>query len=208
MDRGRHPPPRAAGFAAVSQGPGGQARTITVPAGRYGSRCPPPADDGRHMLIARGTGTSRGHCPAGCGRAPPATTGAAGEFGPLVARPPGSGQAGVPQVRVTGGQPLLTFTCRPQEQSKRHRAGGVCSAWTVPGGTVTCPRRGGQAGPSRGEPTLCAAPLTQQRGGAGPAPASAPRDPEGIFSSASPGPIPLALPRGAPAVRTDVRSGG
>ena len=38
------------------------------------------------------------------------------ELGPPVTEPAGFGQLEVPQVHVIDGQPLLVFTCHPEEQ--------------------------------------------------------------------------------------------
>ena len=124
-----------------------------------------PAGDGWHMLItARGTGLSRFHDGVvGHARSADMVT---WEVQPPVSFPDGFGELEVPQVRVVEGQPLLVFTCHPDQQSaeQQYAFGRFCT-WSVEGETLTGPWSIGDARPFRGEPTLCAAPLVRRRDG-------------------------------------------
>jgi len=126
-----------------------------------------PAGDGWHMLItARAVGAPRfrdgvlGHARSSDMRtwelqAPVSDAGAAG-FGELE----------VSQVRIVDGQPLLLFTCHPDQQSVEQVAAfGRCCTWSVACDSLTGPWALGGAHPFRGEPTLTAAPLVRRRDG-------------------------------------------
>lgn len=89
------------------------------------------------------------------------------EVGPPVCEPgAGFGQLEVPQVRVVEGQPVLVFTCHPQEQTEeRKQRSGLYSTWSVPGESVLGPWDVGRAQPFTDDPALFAAPLVQCRDG-------------------------------------------
>jgi beta-fructofuranosidase len=123
-----------------------------------------PADDGWHMLI-----TARAPAPRfrdgvlGHARS---TDMVEWEVQPPASSLGGFGELEVSQVRVVEGQPLLLFTCHPDQQSAEQlsRFGRFCT-WSVAGETLTGPWELGDARPFRGEPMLCAAPLVQRRDG-------------------------------------------
>lgn len=87
--------------------------------------------------------------------------------GPPVCSPgAGFGQIEVPQVRVIEGQPLLVFTCHPDEQTvQRKKRSGLFCTWSVPGDNVLGPWDIDRAQPFTAEPELFAAPLVRQRDG-------------------------------------------
>jgi beta-fructofuranosidase len=88
------------------------------------------------------------------------------ELGPPLSKTCGFGQIEVPQARLVDGQPLLVFTCHPDEQAPQRRArwGEFCT-WSVVGDSLTGPWDIDRAVPFRAEPTLFAAPLVQDRAG-------------------------------------------
>lgn len=125
-----------------------------------------PDGDGWHMLItARATGAPRfrdgvlGHARSADMRA--------WELGPPVSGPgAGFGELEVSQVRIVDGQPLLVFTCHPDQQSAAQvSAVGRFCTWSVAGESLTGPWELDRARPFRGEPTLTAAPLVVRRDG-------------------------------------------
>ena len=89
------------------------------------------------------------------------------ELGSPVSAPgPGFGELEVSQVRIVDGQPLLVFTCHPDQQSPQQlsRFGRFCT-WSVAGESLTGPWELDRARPFRGEPLLSAAPLIRRRNG-------------------------------------------
>jgi beta-fructofuranosidase len=125
-----------------------------------------PGGDGWHMLItARAVGAPRlgdgvlGHARSADMRA--------WELGPPMSRPgAGFGELEVSQVRIVDGQPLLVFTCHPDQQSPEQlsRFGRSCT-WSVAGESLTGPWNLQSARPFTGEPMLTAAPLVRRRDG-------------------------------------------
>ncbi len=125
-----------------------------------------PGGDGWHMLItARAAGAPRrsdgvlGHARS--------TDMRAWELGPPISAPgAGFGELEVSQVRIVDGQPLLVFTCHPDQQSPEQlsRFGRFCT-WSVAGESLTGPWELDRARPFTGEPMLTAAPLVQRRDG-------------------------------------------
>jgi beta-fructofuranosidase len=119
------------------------------------------------------------------------------ELGPPVCEPAGFGQIEVPQVRVVDGQPLLVFTCHPEEQSEQHtREFGHFSTWVVPGDAVTGPWDLTQARPFEAEPKLFAAPLVRLRDGNWAFVGFRNQEPEGILSFEIIDPIPVKFVAG------------
>ncbi len=125
-----------------------------------------PAGDGWHMLItarARGAQRFRDGVLAHA-RSPDMR---AWELGQPISRSgAGFGELEVSQVRIVDGQPVLVFTCHPDQQSADQlaRFGRFCT-WSVAGESLTGPWELDHARPFRGEPTLTAAPLVQRRDG-------------------------------------------
>ena len=125
-----------------------------------------PGGDGWHMLL---TARARDAAPNDDGVLAHARSHdlLTWETGPPLCEPgAGFGQLEVPQVKVVDGQPLLVFTCHPQEQTeeRRQRSGLYCT-WSVPGTSVVGPWDIDRAQPFTAEPDLFAAPLVQQRDG-------------------------------------------
>ncbi len=125
-----------------------------------------PSGDGWHMLItARAAGAPRlgdgvlGHARSADMRA--------WELGPPISEPgAGFGELEVSQVRIVDGQPLLVFTCHPEQQSPEQlsRFGRFCT-WSVAGESLTGRWDLHSARPFTGEPMLTAAPLVRRRDG-------------------------------------------
>lgn len=88
-------------------------------------------------------------------------------LGPPITEPgAGFGQLEVPQVRLIEGQPVLVFTCHPQEQTaERVRRDGPYCTWSVTGPSLTGPWDIAAAKPFVAEPELFAAPLVHTRAG-------------------------------------------
>ena len=124
-----------------------------------------PGGDGWHMLIT-----------ARAAREPRLRDGAVGharsadmlawELQPPLSTPGSFGELEVMQVRIVDGQPLLVFTCHPDQQSAEQlsRFGRFCT-WSVAGASPTGPWDLDRARPFESEPTLTAAPLVQRRDG-------------------------------------------
>jgi len=125
-----------------------------------------PGGDGWHMLItARAAGAPRLHDGV-LGHAWSADM-RVWELEPPISGPgAGFGELEVSQVRIVEGQPVLAFTCHPDQQSPERlaRFGRFCT-WSVAGDSLTGPWAVDRARPFRGEPTLSAAPLVQRRDG-------------------------------------------
>jgi beta-fructofuranosidase len=124
------------------------------------------------------------------------------ELGDPVSQPgAGFGQIEVSQARVVDGQPLLIFTCHPEEQSEaRKRQHGEFSTWYVPG---DAPWDLTTARPFEAEPKLFAAPLVQTRDGGWAFVGFLNQEAEGILSFEIVDPIPVefdgrSLKRSAP----------
>ncbi len=125
-----------------------------------------PAGDGWHMLItARARGAPR--LRDGVLAHARSRDMLAWELeGPISQPGAGFGELEVCQVRIVDGQPLLVFTCHPDQQSEEQlaRFGRFCT-WSVAGQSLTGPWELDRARPFRAEPTLTAAPLVQRRDG-------------------------------------------
>jgi beta-fructofuranosidase len=116
------------------------------------------------------------------------------ELQPPLTEPAGFGQIEVPQVRLVDGQPLLLFTCHPEEQSPEQIARfGAFSTWYVLGDSLTGPWDIASARPFQVEPKLFAAPLVQQRDGTWAFVGFRNQEPEGILSFELLDPIPVTL---------------
>ena len=88
------------------------------------------------------------------------------ELRPPLTEPGGFGQLEASQVRMLDEQPVLVFTCRPDEQSDEQVAKfGSHSTWYVVGDSATGPWELARARPFEGDPILCAAPLVRRRDG-------------------------------------------
>lgn len=125
-----------------------------------------PDGDGWHMLV---TARAVGHAPNDDGVIAHATSPDLDtwEVGPpLCEAGAGFGQLEVLQVHEVEGQPILLFTCHPQEMTpERRRQSGDHSTWTVAGDSLTGPWDISRAQPFTQEPALFAAPLVQRRDG-------------------------------------------
>jgi beta-fructofuranosidase len=88
------------------------------------------------------------------------------ELGPTLSAPGDFGELEVSQVRIVDGEPLLVFTCHPDQQPPEQlsRFGRFCT-WSVAGDSLTGPWDLARARPFEGEPTLTAAPLVRRRDG-------------------------------------------
>lgn len=142
-----------------------------------------PGGDGWHMLItARAAG------------ADPNDDGVVGHarshdletwelLAPLSTPGHGFGQLEVLQAREVDGQPLLVFTCHPQEMTDWRRAtsGDYCT-WVVPGPSLTGPWDLSAAQPFVEEPALFAAPLVRQRSGRWAFVGFRNTEPEGVYA--------------------------
>lgn len=166
---------------------------------------PDPAGDGWHMLItARAAGAPRFRDGV-LGHARSADM-LAWELQPPISEPgAGFGELEVSQVRVLDGQPLLVFTCHPDQQPPEQlsRFGRFCT-WSVTGDTLTGPWELDRAVPFQGEPTLTAAPLVQRRDGGWALLGFRNLDPDDVSPLEVVDPIPVAL-RGSALV--DLRPG-
>jgi beta-fructofuranosidase len=111
---------------------------------------------------------------------------------------PGFGQLEVAQVRVLNGQPVLVFTCHPQEQTdQRKRTSGAFSTWSVVGESVAGPWDISKARPFIAEPALFAAPFVQQRDDRWALVGFRNLEPEGIFAFDMLDPITVELKDGS-----------
>ena len=157
-----------------------------------------PDGDGWRMLI---TARARGAAPNDDGVLAQARSAdlRTWEVGPPVCEPgAGFGQLEVPQVRVVDGQPVMVFTCHPQEQTgQRVRDSGPYCTWSVLGHSVTGPWDIATAQPFVAEPALFAAPLVQRRDGSWALVGFRNLEPEGIFAFDILDPIPVDLRGGA-----------
>ncbi len=116
------------------------------------------------------------------------------ELQPALTVPAGFGQIEVPQVRTIDAQPVLVFTCHPEEQSERQIARhGPHSTWYVLGEHPTGPWDIDAARPFTAEPKLFAAPLVRQRDGTWAFVGFRNQEPEGILSFEILDPIPVVL---------------
>jgi beta-fructofuranosidase len=155
-----------------------------------------PGGDGWHMLItARDKDAPRlgdgvvGHARSADMRA--------WEAVPPLSEPAGFGQIEVPQARLLDGQPLLVFTCHPDEQSEwQRREFGLFSTWVVPGDSLTGPWELTRARPFEDEPRLFAAPLVQRRAGDWAFLGFRNEEPEGVSPLEILDPIPVRLSDG------------
>jgi beta-fructofuranosidase len=157
-----------------------------------------PDGDGWRMLItARARGAAR-HDDGVLAQARSADL-RTWEVGPPVSAPgAGFGQLEVAQVRVLDGQPLLVFTCHPQEQTagRIERSGRFCT-WTVTAAGPAGPWDVDAARPFEAEPTLFAAPLVQQRDGTWALVGFRNTEPDGVLAFEITAPIPVQLRGGA-----------
>ena len=126
------------------------------------------------------------------------------ELGPPVTQPSGFGQLEVPQVKEIDGQPILVFTCHPDEQSQwqRDEFGYFCT-WYVLGESLTGPWDISTARPFRDEPFLFAAPLVQTRDGGWAFVGFRNQEPQGVLSFHIIDPVPVELRDGALVKRVD-----
>ena len=152
-----------------------------------------PDGDGWHMLItARAIGAPRfddGVLAHAC-----SADMVTWELMPPVSEPAGFGQIEVPQVRLVDGQPVLVFTCHPDEQTEqRKQTYGMFSTWSVAGESILGPWDVAQAQPFIHEPALFAAPLVQQRDGEWALIGFRNLESEGIFTFEILDPIPVRL---------------
>lgn len=156
-----------------------------------------PDGDGWHMLVtARALGAERNddgvlaHARSADMRS--------WEVGPPLCEPgAGFGQLEVPQVKVVEGQPVLVFTCHPQEQTARRieRSGEFCT-WSVPGTSLLGPWDIEQAQPFTAEPALFAAPLVQRRDGSWAMVGFRNLEPQGVLAFDIIDPVPVHLSGG------------
>jgi len=120
------------------------------------------------------------------------------ELGPPLSEPAGFGQLEVPQVRLVEGQPLLVFTCHPDEQTEaRKQTSGLYCTWSVTGDSLTGSWDMSRAAPFREEPALFAAPLVRDRAGDWALIGFRNHDPHGITEFEITDPIPVVLRDGA-----------
>ena len=161
-----------------------------------------PGGDGWHMLVtARDRDAPRHHDGVVAhARSHDMRT---WEPGPPVAGPAGFGQVEVAQVRVVEGQPLLSFTCHPLEQSTGQQASGQFCTWTVLGESVTGPWDLSRARPFTAEPKLFAAQLVRRRDGTWVYLGFRNQEHDGIPSFDLLDPIPVILSGGALVARDD-----
>jgi beta-fructofuranosidase len=125
------------------------------------------------------------------------------ELGPPLSAPAGFGQIEVAQVRELDGQPLLVFTCHPDEQSEEQkRRFGLFSTWYVLGDSLTGPWDLTRARPFEDEPKLFAAPLVRARDGSWAFVGFRNQEPEGILTFEILDPIPVVLHDGVLRART------
>jgi beta-fructofuranosidase len=102
---------------------------------------------------------------------------------PPLTQPAGFGQLEVAQVRIVNRQPLLVFTCHPEEQSTEQVGRfGPFSTWYVIGDSPTGPWDIARALPFDGDPKLFAASLVQQRDSTWAFVGFRNQEPEGILS--------------------------
>jgi beta-fructofuranosidase len=156
-----------------------------------------PAGDGWHMLItARQQGAPRlddgvlAHARSADMRT--------WELMPPLSEPAGFGQIEVPQVRSVEGQPLLVFTCHPDEQTEARKSScGLYCTWSVAGDSVTGPWDIRRANPFTAEPAVFAGPLVRQRDGEWAFVGFRNPEPEGILEFDIIDPIPVVLRNGA-----------
>ena len=155
-----------------------------------------PGGDGWHMILsARDKDAPPGHDGAvGHARSHDMRT---WEVGPPLTVPSGFGEVEVPQTRLVDGQPLLTFTCHPREQSADRLAAGRYSTWTVLGDSLLGPWDLSRARPFTEEPELFAAPLVRRREGGWVYLGFRNREHDGIASFELLDPIPVTLAGGA-----------
>lgn len=116
------------------------------------------------------------------------------ELQPPLTEPAGFGEFEVAQAHVIDGQPLLLFTCHPDQQAPEQlERFGRFSAWSAPGASLTGPWDIAAARPFEAEPDLYAAQLVQHRDGRHALLGFLHREDEGIDSLAIVDPIPVAL---------------
>jgi beta-fructofuranosidase len=119
------------------------------------------------------------------------------ELEPPITQTAGFGQIEVPQVRVIDDQPVLVFTCHPDEQADWHKKQfGYYSTWSVLGPTVLGPWDISTAKPFEAEPKLFAAPLVQDRAGGWNLVGFRNDDPDGVTDFSIMDPIPVTITGG------------
>jgi beta-fructofuranosidase len=156
-----------------------------------------PGGDGWHMLLtARAAGAPRlrdgvlGHARSADLRR--------WELLPPVTAPAGFGQLEVPQVREVDGQPLLVFSCHPEEQDPAQIARhGAYTTWYVAGDAPTGPWDLARARPFEDDPRLFAAPLVRRRDGTWAFLGFRHLEPEGGAAYEIRDPLPVAFAAGA-----------
>jgi len=121
---------------------------------------------------------------------------------PVTTAGTGFGQIEVAQIRTIGNQPVLVFTCHPDEQieGRRRQWGDYCT-WSVLGPSSTGLWDIAAAQPFVAEPKLFAAPLVQGRHGQWVLLGFRNQEPEGIDSFDLVDPIPVQVRDGALAAR-------
>jgi beta-fructofuranosidase len=131
------------------------------------------------------------------------------ELGPPVSlAPAGFGQVEVPQVRLVDGQPILVFTCHPEEQSpQRRRASGYFCTWSVVGDSMLGPWDLSTAKPFRDEPYLFAAPFVPDPAGGWAFVGFRNTEPEGILQFDLVDPIPVTMHEGCLVAREALCAG-
>lgn len=125
-------------------------------------------------------------------------------LGPPVTAPAGFGQLEVPQVHEIDGQPVLIFTCHPEEQSREQQEEfGYYCTWYVLGESLTGPWDVTTARPFRDEPFLFAAPLVRTRDGGWAFVGFHNQEPQGVLSFHIIDPVPVELRNGELVRRRD-----
>ncbi|MGV1004718.1 MAG: glycosyl hydrolase [Candidatus Nanopelagicales bacterium] len=152
-----------------------------------------PAGAGWHMYIcARQPGAERfDDGVIGYATSPDLRT---WQLQPPAAMPAGFGQIEVAQARLVQGQPVLAFTCHPDEQAQatKERFGEFCT-WSIPGASLIGPWDIAQARPFTAEPDLFAAPLVADPSGQSVLVGFVNLEPKGLLSFDIIDPIPVRL---------------
>jgi beta-fructofuranosidase len=163
-----------------------------------------PDGDGWHMVI---TARARDALPLSGGVLAHARSAdmRKWEVGPPLSAPAGFSHLEVPQVRLVDRQPLLVFTCHPQEQSSERQRHGSFDMWTARAESMTGPWDLTRARSFVAEPDLFAAPLVQDRDGGWSFIGFRNLETEGIDSFEITDPVPVQLVDGELIARTPPR---